>query len=131
MKKILILFFILACQGAYSYACTHSKQLRAVYNHQQIVIKGCKDIEAIYTLIGDAIDVGAPIYNEGRPLGCYKIYEGTAYKIIYLYGNKCKDVKNVLQTALKKCNDYYSASEKAWVMRRAFDQILGVPTITN
>jgi hypothetical protein len=94
-------------------------------------VKGCKSIQEIYQVIEDAIFVGAPTYNAGNQLGCYRIYEGAAYKIIYYYGSQCKDIKKLLKTALKKCDDYFSASDKAWVMRKAFDEILGVPTITG
>ena len=31
-------------------------------------------------VIGQAISIGVPIYNAGSPL-CYRIYEGTAYKL--------------------------------------------------
>jgi len=64
-------------------------------------------------------------------MGCYRIYEGAAYKIIYKYGYKCKEVKRILEAALEKSYGDYSASDKAWIMRMAFDSILGVPTTTT
>ena len=64
-------------------------------------------------------------------MGCYRIYEGAAYKILHKYSSKCKDVRNLLETALEKSYGNYSAAEKAWIMRMAFDQILGVPTTTK
>jgi hypothetical protein len=94
-------------------------------------IKKCKDIDAIYTVIGEAIAVGAPTYNEGNPMGCYRIYEGAAYKILYKYGSKCKEVNKILEAALEKTYGDYSPSDRAWIMRVAFDAILGEPTITT
>lgn len=91
----------------------------------------CKKIEAIREIISEAIAVGAPTYNEGNHIGCYRIYEGAAYKIIYRHGSKCKEVKSLLEDALEMSYGNYNASEKAWIMRIVFDKILGVPTVTR
>jgi hypothetical protein len=91
----------------------------------------CEKTEVIKAIIAEAIEVGAPTYNQGNHLGCYRIYEGAAYKIIYKYGTYCKEVKSVLETALEKSYGDYSALERAWIMRMAFDRILGEPTITR
>ena len=103
---------------------------------QQIIIpvemaKDCAKIEAVAEIISEAIAVGAPTYNEGNHIGCYRIYEGAAYKILHKYGTKCKNVKNTLEIALEKSYGDYSVTDKAWIMRMAFDQILGVPTVTK
>jgi hypothetical protein len=91
----------------------------------------CEKISPIRIIIDEAISVGAPTYNEGNHLGCYRIYEGAAYKILHKYGSKCKEVRNTLESALEKSYGDYNATEKAWIMRMAFDQILGVPTTTK
>lgn len=101
------------------------------YNPDTNLIKKCKNIDAIYTVIAEAIEVGAPTYNSGNPMGCYRIYEGAAYKILYKYGSKCSEVTNILEAALEKSSGDYSPSDKAWIMRMAFDSILGVPTTTD
>lgn len=93
--------------------------------------KWCGKIDAISTIIAQAIDVGAPTYNEGNHVGCYMIYEGAAYKVLHKHGSKCKDVKNILEDALDKAYSSFDAIEKAWIMRVAFDQILGEPTVTK
>ena len=85
----------------------------------------------VNVIIDEAISVGAPTYNQGNYVGCYRIYEGASYKIIYLYGSKCKEERKILKEALEKSYGDYSFSEKAWIMRMAFDRILGVPTITK
>ncbi len=66
------------------------------------LIKKCGNIDVIYVVIEEAINVGAPTYNTGNLMGCYRIYEGAAYKIIYKYGDKCKEVKKILEAALEK-----------------------------
>jgi hypothetical protein len=93
--------------------------------------QNCANIDAIYIVIEEAINIGAPTYNEGNIMGCYRIYEGAAYKIIYKYGGECKEIKDILEAALEKSYGDYSAADKAWIMRKAFDAIMGVPTTTK
>jgi hypothetical protein len=93
--------------------------------------KQCANINAVNVIIEEAITIGAPTYNNGNHTGCFRIYEGAAYKILYKYGSKCSEVKNVLEAALEKAYGDYSSTEKAWIMRQAFDLILGVPTQTQ
>ena len=91
----------------------------------------CEKTGALDTVILEAIDIGAPTYNAGNFMGCYRIYEGASYKILYQYGYVCVRVSEILNTALEKSYENYSPSEKAWIMRRAFDEILGEPTRTK
>ncbi|MGH2564560.1 MAG: hypothetical protein ACRDE5_08605, partial [Ginsengibacter sp.] len=72
-----------------------------------------------------------PVYNAGLHIECYRIYEWAAYKIIYVYGSDCKEIGTVLKIAVDKSHGDYSDIEKAWMMRAAFDKILGVPTQTS
>ncbi len=91
----------------------------------------CSNSIEIEKIIDDAISLGAPIYNEGLHMACYRIYEWAAYKIIYVYGTSCKNIEAILKTAVEKSHGDYSDTEKAWMMRAAFDKILGVPTQTK
>lgn len=91
----------------------------------------CSKSNEIEKIITEAISLGAPIYNEGLHLACYRIYEWAAYKIIYVYGTTCKNVESILKTAIENSHGDYSDTEKAWLMRAAFDKILGIPTKTN
>ena len=93
--------------------------------------KDCEKIDAIYIVIDQAIEAGAPAYNNGDHLSCYMIYEGAAYKILHKYGSRCADVTNILESALEKSYGNYSVTDKAWIMRMAFDKILGEPTKTK
>ena len=110
---------------------TRIKKLQSPPTSDNNFAKNCEKIEAVINIIEEAISVGAPTYNTGNHSACYLIYQGAAYKIIYLYGAKCKQVKNVLETAVEKAQGNYSSTDKAWIMRMAFDQILGVPTETK
>lgn len=91
----------------------------------------CAKSPEIEKIINDAISLGAPIYNEGLHMACYRIYEWAAYKILYEYGKSCKEVEKILKTAIEKSHGDYSDTEKAWLMRAAFDKIMGVPTQTG
>ncbi len=95
------------------------------------IIKGCSKSEQVEKIITDAISIGVPVYNSGYHLACYRIYEWAGYKILYEYGTTCKEVEKVLKTAIEKSHGDYSDLEKAWIMRAAFDKIMGVPTQTG
>ena len=44
------------------------------------ILDGCSagSIALILKAIGDAVEIGAPLYNEGNFEGCYHVYEGAA-----------------------------------------------------
>jgi len=108
-----------------------------IYNIQQIttlkdtLTKTCPPGKEIEKIISEAISIGAPVYNNGSPAACYRVYEWAGYKILYEYSVKCPQIKKVLKEAIDKSHGDYSDDEKAWIMRRAFDQILGEPTQTG
>ncbi|MEP6584384.1 MAG: hypothetical protein ABJA90_08950 [Ginsengibacter sp.] len=91
----------------------------------------CAKSEEIEKIITEAISLGAPIYNEGLHMACYRIYEWASYKILYEYSKPCIQAGDILQTALDKSHGDFSDTEKAWIMRQAFDKILGEPTKTK
>lgn len=129
MKKHLPALLLFFCTG-FSFAGTTTDTTRHTLAAPKIG-KDCDKIEAIYVIIGQAIETGAPTYNSGNHQGCYMIYEGAAYKILYKYGSRCSDVSNILEAALEKSYGANNATDKAWIMRMAFDQILGEPTQTK
>ena len=53
---------------------------REIPHHDVALLAGCssKDLERAAHIVGEAIDVGAPVYNEGHFAACYHIYEGAA-----------------------------------------------------
>jgi hypothetical protein len=90
----------------------------------------CPGSNEIEKIINEAISLGAPVYNAGMHIACYRIYEWAAYKIRYVYGKECTEIDKTLSTAIDKSHGDYSDTEKAWIMRMAFDKILGQPTQT-
>lgn len=69
-----------------------------------------------------------PIYNAGSHIGCYRIYEGASYKLLYLLDESCPTVKMTLAAGLAQAERDVSDTDKAWTMRRTFDLIIGEPT---
>lgn len=90
--------------------------------------KSCSELSEIDQTIGAAISIGAPIYNAGSPLGCYRIYEGAAYKLLYRLEDRCPLATGLLRAGLAKAESDRGADARAWTMRRTFDALLGVPT---
>ena len=90
------------------------------------------DIAIIDHVIGNAIASGAGIYNAGHHLGCYRIYEGAGYKILYSLRDRCDGAASFLSKALSRASEtrdkgrYESVpGNQAWIMRHAFDALLG------
>jgi serine protease Do len=98
--------------------------VRKVPRHEISVFDGCKldDIEDVVHQIGEAIESGAPLYNEGKHEACYRIYEGTAVK--YEHDAPCKGVRTAFGDGLLRANDLSSYKEKAWAMRDTFDGLI-------
>jgi S1-C subfamily serine protease len=91
------------------------------------VYDGCKkpDVDDIVKTISEAIELGAPLYNEGTRKGyeaCYKIYEGAAIKLEQSVA--CKGVKSTFGDGLLRASTMDSYKEKAWAMRDAFDGLM-------
>jgi hypothetical protein len=92
--------------------------------HEITVFDGCKleDIEDIVNQIGEAIESGAPLYNDGKHEACFRIYEGTAIK--FEHDAACKGVRSAFGDGLLRASGLNSYTEKAWAMRDTFDGLL-------
>lgn len=123
---LLFTFLCLVCQTR----AAASQTLHSLSPLDSVPLTCAKSPE-INRIINEAISLGAPIYNQGMHLACYRIYEWASYKIIYEYPKECKEIVKILKTAIDKSHGDYSDTEKAWLMRAAFDKILGEPTRTN
>jgi len=88
----------------------------------------CTDADAstLNHAIQEAIASGVGIYNNGDHLGCYRLYEGAAYKILYKLSGHSPTAVKVLKGALKKAEDSRDPTARAWIMRNAFDSIVDV-----
>jgi hypothetical protein len=75
--------------------------------------------------ISRAIDVGAPLYNQGNFEACYRIYEGAALEV-QRDVTLCPGPKRALADGLSHAETRRTWSDKAWAMRDSFDGVLGL-----
>jgi hypothetical protein len=95
--------------------------VRRVPLHETTVFDGCKveDIEEVVHQIGETIENGAPLYNEGKHEACYRIYEGTSVK--FEHDAACPGVRTAFGDGLLRAGGMKTYKEKAWALRDAFD----------
>ena len=81
-------------------------------------------VETIHEILKTAIELGAPVFNCGDERGCFDIYTATARMLLQIVRD-ADDERAVLREALQEAALEPSTYEQAWIMRRAFDLILG------
>jgi hypothetical protein len=101
---------------------------RHVPSYPLSVLDGCTDgdLHAIAGGIGAAIDVGAPLYNEGNFAGCYHMYEGAAVDLERKLGPACPGPRTALDAGRARAAAKATPSAQAWAMRDVFDGLLDV-----
>ncbi|HZJ63453.1 MAG TPA: S1C family serine protease [Kofleriaceae bacterium] len=107
----------------------NNPNVRIVHNvpiHELSVFDGCKpgEIVDVVRQIGEAIENGAPLYNDGKHEACFRIYEGTAVK--FEHDASCGGVRRAFGDGLLRANGLTTYTEKAWAMRDTFDGLLDV-----
>ena len=107
-------------------------KLPAIKRHVPVfdarVLDGCSktDLDTVENGIQAAINVGAPLYNDGDFDGCFHTYESTALTLEKKTGSTCKGPARALKSGRDKASKLTSAAEQAWAMRDAFDGLLDV-----
>ena len=98
---------------------------RKLPQHELSILAGCSDdhLKQIVFAIGDAIDVGAPLYNDGHPEACFRIYQGTALDLINRL-RECPGPVQALKEGLDRAGAEKTYEAKAWAMRDTFDALL-------
>jgi hypothetical protein len=81
-------------------------------------------LEVIRTYLAMAIQIGAPTYNGGDHRGCYEVYACTARMLLQAVQG-AEDARKMLREALQECSTVVDVSRQAWIMRHAFDAVLG------
>lgn len=82
-------------------------------------------MEDVLRSIGDAISIGAPLYNRGTTEGfeaCFRVYEGTAVKLER--DAPCKGVRDAFGDGLLRAKSMKCFKEKAWALRDTFDGMI-------
>ena len=82
-------------------------------------------MEEVLRSIGDAISIGAPLYNKGTPEGfeaCFRVYEGTSLK--FQKGAPCAGVQKAFDEGISRAGTMQSYKQKAWALRDTFDGLI-------
>ncbi len=92
------------------------------------VLDGCskQDLDTVETRLGDAIEKGAPMYNDGDFAGCSATYESTARDRERDVGKTCTGPAAAGKSGRERAAKRTTAAERAWAMRDAFDGLLDV-----
>ena len=81
-------------------------------------------VGAVGPILNSAILIGAPAFDLGDCRGCYEIYACTAR--LLLHGENIDgEIKTRLAEALREACVVPDVARQAWILRRAFDSILG------
>jgi len=98
--------------------------VRKIPNHDIAVFDGCNvdQIEDVIRQIGETIENGAPLYNQGKHEACFRIYEGTAVK--FEHDAPCAGVRVAFGDGLLRASGLSTAKEKAWALRDTFDGLI-------
>lgn len=98
--------------------------VRRIPVHEIAVFDGCKleAIEEVVRQIGETIENGAPLYNEGKHEACYRIYEGTSVK--FEHDAPCVGVRAAFGDGLLRASNLKTYKAKAWAIRDTFDGLL-------
>jgi hypothetical protein len=111
---------------------THEPRLPSVHrevpHHDLKLLAGCsdRDLERAGHIIGEAIEVGAPVYNEQHFAACYHVYEGAALDLEKRLPAACKGPKKAMHDGRARAEKLDDPSAQAWAMRDAFDGLVDV-----
>jgi hypothetical protein len=97
-------------------------------HHPVAVLDGCSPAARglIARMISDAVEVGVPLFNEGRAEACYHVYDGAASDIERKLPRSCPGPSAALAEAQTRAASSAGVSAQAWVMRHEFDALLEV-----
>lgn len=100
--------------------------VRKVPRHELTIFDQCSDQQIAETVqaISEAIELGAPLYNEGNHEACFRIYEGTSIRFERESG--CRGVREAFGAGLLRSSTLENFTERAWALRDMFDGLLDV-----
>jgi hypothetical protein len=107
---------------------THGAQEhpRDIPHHDLKLLNGCSaaNRELIFKTLQDAIEVGAPLFNQGKLAACYHIYEGAAADLEQRLPRSCGGPKQALSVGQRRAAKMTDPGEQAWALRDSFDGVL-------
>jgi hypothetical protein len=77
-------------------------------------------------ILTEAIDVGAPAYNQRHFAACYHAYEGAALNLEKRLPAACGGPKKAMREGRNRAAKLTDAAAQAWAMRDAFDGLIEV-----
>lgn len=100
---------------------------RKVPQHALTLLDGCSNdhLKYVANSIVGAINIGAPLYNQGNIEACYRVYEGAVLDIMR-NAPACVGPSKALNAGLKEAGSRANYTDKAWALRDAFDGVLDV-----
>jgi hypothetical protein len=104
------------------------KVKRNVPHHPIALLDACpQDAQRLVVkMLGEAIETGAPLYNEGKPGACYHVYDGAASDLGRRLPPACRGAARALADAQRRAASLDDPVAQAWAMRDAFDGLLDV-----
>ena len=98
---------------------------REVPVHAIAIFDDCPPDQLSFTVgsLANAIELGAPRYNAGDHVGCYRMYLGTATDLLSTLP-ACTGVRSALVAGMVRASVLQTYTERAWAMRDAFDGLL-------
>ena len=101
---------------------------RQVPRHKVAILRGCgaDEIELIVRSLEAAVQVGAPLYNQGDFASCYHVYEGAALDLERKLGRSCQQARRALAVGRQRAAGLGEPHAQAWAMRDAFDGLIDV-----
>ncbi len=90
------------------------------------MLDGCSvdSRKLIVKMVSDAIDTGAPLFNAGKPDGCYHVYDGAASDLQRKLPAACHGPVRALAEAQRRAAAQSDPTAQAWAMRDAFDALI-------
>ena len=95
-------------------------------HHPLSALNGCSDAHRvlIFKTLQEAIEIGAPLYNDGKLAACYQIYEGAAADLTQRLPASCGGPKRALSAGRSRAAKLRDPAAQAWAMRDSFDGVL-------
>jgi hypothetical protein len=108
----------------------HASVERHVPHHPVALLQGCTLPTKILIAksLSEAIDLGAPLYNDGKVAACYHIYDGAAADLGRRLPATCQGPKRALTDGQQRAAKLSDPSSQAWAMRDTFDGLLELLT---
>jgi serine protease Do len=98
---------------------------REVPVHPPTIFADCPDDQLGFTIgsLANAIEIGAPRYNQGDHVGCYRMYLGTVTDLLSTLPG-CTGLRTALLAGVVRASGLQTYTERAWAMRDAIDGVL-------